>query len=287
MKESVFGENLRYYRKKAGLTQKELGEKSGIGQVVIANYERGARFPGESTLRTLAETLNVSLDFLLSIATMPAAENNIEQFDLKSFLDLLMNEPVLRSWEYIKSWKKNSQFNIQQTYSNIIIKALHETGDLWFKGELSIVDEHLISSKLRELITLASVDKQHKPPVKKKWLGFCAPGEQHDLVLLMTAQLMQIEGWEVQFIGTGAPMADLIRTIEFYNPHVVCISTTIPAHLDGLETYLQIIDEKISFDIRIILGGRGVSKSDLKRLPKVYGIASSLEEGILMATSDS
>lgn len=37
--------NLRDLREKAGLTQKELGEATGLWQTAIANYENGYRSP--------------------------------------------------------------------------------------------------------------------------------------------------------------------------------------------------------------------------------------------------
>lgn len=59
-----FGELLKNARTKAGLTQSDLAEKSGVPIGTIRDYEQGKRDPMLSTARKLAVTLGVSLDAL-------------------------------------------------------------------------------------------------------------------------------------------------------------------------------------------------------------------------------
>lgn len=60
-------DNIRTERKKAGLTQKELGERLGISSVGIAQWENGLRTPKIETLMRIADALNVPLSNLLEI----------------------------------------------------------------------------------------------------------------------------------------------------------------------------------------------------------------------------
>lgn len=53
------GEKIKYYRSKAGLTQKELAQRAGLSASAIQLYELGKRTPKTSTLFLLAEALNV------------------------------------------------------------------------------------------------------------------------------------------------------------------------------------------------------------------------------------
>jgi len=61
------GKRLAFYRKKRGLTQKELAEKIGIDRTVIANYEVGRAHIYDEILARLSLVLNVSVDLLLGI----------------------------------------------------------------------------------------------------------------------------------------------------------------------------------------------------------------------------
>lgn len=59
---------LREARKRLGYTMKELGQKVGITEGAVSNYETGKRQPDLAMLIKLADTLEVSTDYLLGRA---------------------------------------------------------------------------------------------------------------------------------------------------------------------------------------------------------------------------
>jgi putative transcriptional regulator len=61
----VFGRNLRAAREKAGLTQGELGQASGIDDMSISRYERGKNAPSLESAKVLARALNCTVDDLI------------------------------------------------------------------------------------------------------------------------------------------------------------------------------------------------------------------------------
>lgn len=58
--DAAMKDRIRYYRQKAGLTQKALAEKCGLSEAAIRNYELGNRIPDWDTLSDIADQLNVS-----------------------------------------------------------------------------------------------------------------------------------------------------------------------------------------------------------------------------------
>jgi transcriptional regulator with XRE-family HTH domain len=60
-----FGQNLARCRKRANLTQEELGHRAAMGRAQIDIIERGERLPRIDTLVKLAGALSVPLDELL------------------------------------------------------------------------------------------------------------------------------------------------------------------------------------------------------------------------------
>lgn len=55
------GERIRKARKGKGLTQKELGEKLGVADSVITNYESGKQNLTIETLQKVAQVLEVDI----------------------------------------------------------------------------------------------------------------------------------------------------------------------------------------------------------------------------------
>ncbi len=58
-------EQIKRIRKQRGLSQKELGQRIGVSQQVMTNYERGLREPNLETLLKIAGALDVSVEDLI------------------------------------------------------------------------------------------------------------------------------------------------------------------------------------------------------------------------------
>ena len=284
MDKHIFGNNLKYYRNSLGITQKQLGILTGVGQGSIANYERGLRFPGEKTLRKVSETLDITLNDLLSVKPLMEMSETGLEYELKTFTDIILNDDLQKAWMYLKSWKSSKQLKVKDIFTEILSPALFETGVLWFRGMLTVSEEHLISGKIRELIIMATSEELRDiRPVQKDrkiWLGVCAPAEEHDITLLMTSQLMMLEGWSSIFLGTGVPLPDLISMIKKHSPDVVNISITIASHLNGLEVFLESLQRIKGKDFKIIIGGSVFPEKDLARFPRIIGKAETLEQDL-------
>ena len=104
------GERIKSLRTKAGLTQKELGEKVGINYIQIGRYETKKATPSTDILNKLANALNTTTDFLMNgtqdekaLAQLQDKEllqlfRQVEQLDgndknmVKIFLDALVTK---------------------------------------------------------------------------------------------------------------------------------------------------------------------------------------------------
>ena len=65
MKSFKFAENLKYYRKQAGLTQSQLAAHFNSDKSLISNYENGISTPDIYTLVKLADIFDITLDELV------------------------------------------------------------------------------------------------------------------------------------------------------------------------------------------------------------------------------
>lgn len=72
-----FGKRLKSYRLSKGYTQKELGLKIGVSEVTVGNWERNAKLPNLTTLLSLSDVLQVSLDLLAGTPNTATSEQEI------------------------------------------------------------------------------------------------------------------------------------------------------------------------------------------------------------------
>ncbi len=62
----MLNDKLREYRKKAGMTQKQVADSLGLSMSAVSMYEQGQRTPDVDTLSRLSKVLNVPVNALLS-----------------------------------------------------------------------------------------------------------------------------------------------------------------------------------------------------------------------------
>ncbi|MBO4456975.1 MAG: helix-turn-helix domain-containing protein [Butyrivibrio sp.] len=118
-----FGEQLRNAREKKGMTQQTLAEQLYVTRQTVSHWERGARFPDLLTTKKISETLDVSLDDLLSgedmnkvVEKIPVIEdkavNNIMivfyTIVIFSFLLSIVNKISMTPWKTAMEWVAES-----------------------------------------------------------------------------------------------------------------------------------------------------------------------------------
>lgn len=68
---TVLGQRIRYLRRKANLTQAQLGKLLGCSGSTVSLYEGGQRSPDTDMLVKLADVFGVSVDYLLGRVADP------------------------------------------------------------------------------------------------------------------------------------------------------------------------------------------------------------------------
>lgn len=77
---ATFAENLKYLRKREGLTQTQLSKNAGIGRSALSMYETGKREPDFETLEAIADYFNVDMDFLTGRSDLELIRTSDENF---------------------------------------------------------------------------------------------------------------------------------------------------------------------------------------------------------------
>ena len=71
-----FAENLKQLRKERNLSQEDLAELLNVSRQAVSKWEQGEGYPEAEKLLFLSQTLNISLDALMSTGFSPAPTTN-------------------------------------------------------------------------------------------------------------------------------------------------------------------------------------------------------------------
>lgn len=84
---SYFGENLARCRKRADLSQEELGVLASLHRTEISLLERGGRLPRIDTVIKLASALKIPLEELIEGIDWSPGSTNIGSFSIRAEAD--------------------------------------------------------------------------------------------------------------------------------------------------------------------------------------------------------
>ena len=150
--------------------------------------------------------------------------------------------------------------SLHRSFVEVLGPALAAIGERWACGEVNVAQEHLASSTVRAaLLTLLS---DRRADIRGVAVLACAPGERHEIGLLMLAVLLRSDGWQVAYLGADTPYADAVRLADDLDARVLCFSAASRESAAALQTELTHAPPRDS--LFVCVGGRGTDTSDLR-----------------------
>lgn len=172
--------------------------------------------------------------------------SKISIFDAEDGSDIQLNYYILKgNFDYLKKFiikhalKSNrdpvqqvlvglylGQYPLYQIYDNLLVPVLHEIGDRWMKGKISIMEEHIASHIVRDaLVRLQGVIRV---PRNKIGNVICLnlSNELHDIGLKMVQNILELRGFKTYYSGQKTPFFDFEKIANKTNPDRLYISST-------------------------------------------------------------
>lgn len=109
--------------------------------------------------------------------------------------------------------KSISKLGLKETVTEVLYPFLAKVGILWQSEEVNPVQEHLVTSLIRQKI-IAATDKLPSTffPGAKKFVLMLPEGEWHELALLLAQYLVREANHEVIYLGQSVPYSDVLAT---------------------------------------------------------------------------
>ncbi|HVU76409.1 MAG TPA: MerR family transcriptional regulator [Gaiellaceae bacterium] len=148
---------------------------------------------------------------------------------------------------------------IEAAFGDVLAPALVEIGERWARGALTVAQEHLASSMVRSALQRLLADR--RGAVRGTAVLACAPGEQHEIGLMMFAVLLRADGWEVAYLGPEAPVDDTLALANAIGAAAVCFSAGM-ATVEDLRR--ELARRTIPDDLHVVVGGRGTEHADAR-----------------------
>lgn len=150
-------------------------------------------------------------------------------------------------------------------YQRVIAPAMHEVGELWSKGALTVADEHLATALTHRVLAAL------RPPV---WVGVgseddsgvskgrvmlaAVEGEQHVLGLRMAADVLEDAGFETIYLGADVPVGALLQALDSLSPDLLALTATMPELAPELDQVAAAV-RRTHPRLGLLVGGQAAS----------------------------
>jgi DNA-binding transcriptional MerR regulator len=122
-----------------------------------------------------------------------------------------------------------ARYSLTSVLRDVVVPYLHELGERWSRGEATVAQEHFATMLLRgRLLGLARGWDQGSGP---RAVLACAPGELHDLSLIVFGLALRARGWRITYLGPDTPLDSIAEAIDTLAPDIVVVVAIASAAL--------------------------------------------------------
>lgn len=200
------------------------------------------------------------------------------------YLDALRANDDLGAYR-IASSALGEGLGVPELYHRVIAPAMHEIGELWEQGALTVADEHLATALTHRVLAAlrprlaAEPDADTSPPVRGRILLAAVEGEQHALGLRMAADVLEDAGFHTIYLGADVPTDALLQAVSSLSPDRLALSATMPELAPRLAEVGERLREAHP-QLGLLVGGQAASTPAVggtlvQNLEMLSGVAAS------------
>jgi MerR family transcriptional regulator, light-induced transcriptional regulator len=149
---------------------------------------------------------------------------------------------------------------LDESFMHVLTPALVEIGDRWASGAMSVAQEHLATSTVRAALLKLLSDQ--RAAVHGVAVLACAPGELHEIGLLMLAVMLRSDGWQVAYLGADTPFPDAVALANELEATALCFSAASKESARALDQELATAPPRES--LAVVVGGRATRRTDVR-----------------------
>lgn len=137
----------------------------------------------------------------------------------------------------------------------LLVPLMQRIGELWQRGELRPVHEHMASAVVRSF--LGSMRAAYHAAATAPQVIVTTPARQlHELGALIAAATAASEGWQVTYLGADLPAEEIAAAVVQKGARAVALSVVYPPDDTLLPDELRRLRRLLPRHVELIVGGR-------------------------------
>lgn len=182
----------------------------------------------------------------------PKGESNEMQ---EALLSLLLHGDIKGCFKLVNE-SVHTVDDLKYFYLGVVCPVMYRIGLLWENNEISVAEEHLATAIVGRIITALYAKFANVDVHRGKVVITGVPNEFHELGARIVADFLEINGWDVTYLGADTPLNEIITILQKHKPFVLGLSVATVFNLDNAKKVIQAIKQDNDIkDVNIIVGG--------------------------------
>jgi len=145
--------------------------------------------------------------------------------------------------------------SVESAYIDVLLGAQKEIGRLWHADEVSVAEEHLVTTTTQKTMAVLCYLSDHKPSNGATAVTACVAGNAHDVGPRALADLYELAGWRSIFLGGDVPASDLPAMLDAYKANVLSLTGSLATHVDHAAESIRLVRKHCERPVKILVGG--------------------------------
>jgi len=270
---------LRAWERRYGLPQPRRGEQ---GYRLYSEHDLQTlrwlkmRVDGGMSIGRAAENLQelraAGIDPAATSHVAPSSNQSSIEFLRNQLFNALTNFDEKSSSEIIR--RAFALYSVDLVLTDLIQPTLVEIGDAWHEGRIPIATEHFATQFCMQHL-MGMISSSAPPTRPGVIIAACAPGEMHQIGLLILVAMLRWRGWDVKYLGPDMKLEQLDAALIPLHPRLILFSATRHESALALGSLSDVLERFPQPRPMVILGGQAWQEIPLPdSLPVTYIDAS-------------
>jgi methanogenic corrinoid protein MtbC1 len=174
-------------------------------------------------------------------------------------------------------------FDVRSAYLEVLLPAQREIGRLWHLGQVSVAEEHLVTSATQRTMAVLASSAKSAPANGKCAVVAAVASNAHDVGLRAVADLYQMSGWRTIFLGADVPMEDLPAVLNYFQADLLLLGATLATQVPRVQQTIAAVRSRGDRPVKVIVGGAAFDEvPELWRKLGADGYAARVDDAVAL-----
>jgi methanogenic corrinoid protein MtbC1 len=160
--------------------------------------------------------------------------------------------------------------DLKHFYLDVVWPAMYQIGLRWESNQISVAEEHLATAIVGRVMASLYPYIAQSTVTRGNVVVSAGPNEFHEVGARMVADFMEMDGWDVTYLGANTPAGEMMNILKRRKPFMVALSVATVFNLGNVRQLIQMINnDQETSAVKVLIGG--LAFSDMPQLWQELG----------------